>query len=472
MNARSDLDVTSVADSAAASLPHLPSLHLPPPPVSPPTAASVGDGMPFLPAAAPTPSVVAEPATFDAKAMVESQRHAVANPGYGALPAPSDANREAADHLRLMAQKKRRRNKRISRLAVVLVLAALGVLGWFVFQAYQDGEAERAAESAAEQAGDNDADALTPLGEQGAIIDAIEDLNGVTPGESGGLVGAIDDARDLTQAVPPTVTILGPNAPAPLPTPRVAHRPEFRTTGYVVRIYDGADPDATYRNFEVTYDTLTDDYFGFVDNTATGESELVSFDGEWRYSVGSDGVQRRVHRSEFSRSLEPDTPLASLLGEYDVFPRLARPHATLVSETLTDEPGVDGTPVTVYVYFVDVAAFRDADPESYATWRTLWATAPHDIVDLVEPGSAQVRPSEPMATDVLTGRPAADLSDFEIMPSEGQTAIAFSITEQGVITVAALISPEENLRIVYVATSYSDQSASMPFPQDGWVDAP
>jgi hypothetical protein len=371
-----------------------------------------------------------------------------------------------------MAQKKRRRNKRISRIAVVMVLAALGALGWFVFREYQDGEAQRAAENGAEQADDSDGDALTPLGEQGAVIDAIDDLTGVTPGESGGLTGAIDDARDLTQAVPPTVTILGPNAPAPLPTPRVAHRPEFRTTDYMVRVYDGAEPDATYRNFEVTYDTLTDDYFGFVDNTATGESELVSFSGEWRYSVGSDGIQRRVRRSEFSRALEPDTPLASLLGEYDVFPRTARPFATLFAEELVDHSGVDGTPATVYGFFIDAAAFRDADPVSYAEWRVLWATAPHDIDDLVEPGTEQVRAGVASDSDNLADREPFDLSEFEFTPPDNQTAIIYSITEQGIIDLAVLISPEENLRVLYAAIGYSDQSASLPFPQDGWVDAP
>jgi hypothetical protein len=471
MNPRSDLDVASVADSAAASLPHLPPPQLPPPPASPATAAPFGDDTPFLPAAAPpTPAVVAAPAAFDAKAMVESQRRAVANPAYGALPTPTDANREAADHLRLIAQKKRRRNKRISRLALVMLVAALGALGWFVFQQYQDGEAKRAAESAAEQADDSDSDALTPLGEQGAVIEAIDDLNGVTPGESGGLVGAIDDARELTQ--PPTVTILGPNAPAPLPTPRVAHRPEFRTSTYVVRVYDGADPGATYRTYDVTYDTLTDDYYGITDNTATGETEIVSFSGEWRYSVGPDGIERRVRRSEFSRALEPDTPLASLLGEYDVLPRTARPFATLFAEELVTEPGVDGTPATVYGFFIDIAAFRDADPVAYAEWRVLWTTAPHDIVDLVEPGSEQVRAGEALDTGNLADHEPLDLSGFEVAPAEDQTAIIYSVTEQGIIDLAVLIAPAENLRVVYAAIGYSDESASLLFPQDGWVDAP
>jgi hypothetical protein len=447
----SDLDVNPAANPEAAPAP-------------------VGDGMPFLPAAVlPTPSVVAEPATFDAKAMVESQRSAVANPAYGALPTGTDASREASNHLRAQAQKKRRRNKRVGQLAVVLLLGAMATGGFFVYRAYQKGQAEADAEVSGDVS--TDADAVTPLGEQGAALEALDDLNSVTPASAGGLLGAVDEARELTQVQPPPPPTVVGGLETPQPA-RVAHRPDFRSTSYFVRVYDGFDPAAPFRNFEVTYDTVTDDYHGFVENTATGQSEFVSFDGEWRYAVGPDGVSRRVHRSEFSRSVEPDTPLAGLLGELDVLPTAARSHATMFSQEPTSEVGIDGTPLTTFGYFLDVAAFRNADPVAYASWRNLWATAPHDIVDLIEPGTEQMLPGSATPYVNSDELQVIDLTKFEIVPFENQTAVIFTVTEQGIVNLAALISPEENLRIVYVALGYSDESSSAPFPPSGWVDAP
>jgi hypothetical protein len=75
-------------------------------------------------------------------------------------------------------------------------------------------------------------------------------------------------------------------------------------------------------------------------------------------------------------------------------------------------------------------------------------------------------------TGNLADHEPLDLSGFEVAPAEDQTAIIYSITEQGIIDLAVLIAPAENLRVLYAAIGYTDQGAAMPFPQDGWVDAP
>lgn len=434
---------------------------------------------PFVPAPAPVAAPPVEPTPFDAKAMVESQKNYRAAPAYGALPTGSEANREAAQQLRAKARRKRRLNLLFGRALAVVLVGGLVAAGWFGYQAYQDQQDRDAAEraAAAAEAADEDSGAesaiaaLTPLGEQQEIVEAMGDLNNTARSSAGGLLGAIDDARDLTQVLPPK-TIEGPFSPEPLPPPRVARRPDYRSITYYVRQYDGAATGATFRDFDVTYDTERDSYYGVAHDSASGDTSLVSFDEAWRYSIGPDGVSRRVRRSALSLEPGPDTPLAGMLGEFDVFPRTARPFATLLVESASDEIGVDGTPVTHYSYFLDVAGFRAADPDSYLEWRSLWATASGAHIDLIEPGTEQVQLAEAMDAGPLQQRTVEDLSEYEFEPFDNETAIVFGITERGIVEMASVISPQEDLRVVYVMGGYSDESARLEFGEGTWVDAP
>ena len=170
------------------------------PPAAPVAAPGQPAGTPFLPAAQPVAAPPApEPAAFDAKAMVESQKRVVANPAYGAIPKATPESIEAARALRAKAQRKRRRNKALGWSVALGMLGGIGVAGWFAYQAYQDDQEQLDADRAAAQADGSSAapGALTPLGNQQEVIDALEDVN------SGGArpsAGALGDIVDEAQA--------------------------------------------------------------------------------------------------------------------------------------------------------------------------------------------------------------------------------------------------------------------------------
>lgn len=140
--------------------------------------------------------------------MVASQKHPKLDPAYGAMPAGTDEGRAAARRLREDANRKRRRNRRIARLVGFVVLAGLTVGAYFAVQAFRDDTEEPADDAAAAAPAADAADgALTPLGEQEQVIEALDDLNsGATP-SAGGLLEAVEDAREVVgQAQPPVGT--------------------------------------------------------------------------------------------------------------------------------------------------------------------------------------------------------------------------------------------------------------------------
>jgi hypothetical protein len=146
---------------------------------------------------------------FDAKAMVESQKHYNANPVYGGMPAGSEESRAAARKLREDANRKRRRGRVVRRFVGLLVLAGLAVGGYFVYRAIQD-DPPPADRGADEPDDDDDATgeggALTPLGEQEQVIEALDDVNSGARPSAGGLLDAVEEARDVVgQAEPPVV---------------------------------------------------------------------------------------------------------------------------------------------------------------------------------------------------------------------------------------------------------------------------
>jgi hypothetical protein len=183
-----------------------------------PTLPTVPD-LPTLRApepASPAPASMAAP-VFDARAMVESQKHYNVNPTYGPLPAGTDESRAAARRLREQANRKRRRNKIAGRVLAGLVVVAVAVGLYFAYQAIQDDPtpvdgqpADAGSDADARAAGSGDVGALTPLGEQEQVVEVLGDLNSGASPSAGGLLDAVDQARDVVgQAQPP---VAAPNA--------------------------------------------------------------------------------------------------------------------------------------------------------------------------------------------------------------------------------------------------------------------
>ena len=190
----------------------------PPPSHQPPQPAEIlatsGVAAPVLPAARSiAPAAPAAPIEFDAKAMVESQKHSVQNPAYGGLPKATPESVAAAKALRAKAQRKRRRNKAFGWFVALMMLGGIGVAGWYAYQAYQDDQEQLDADRAAAQA-DGSAGApgpLTPLGNQQDVIDVLGDVNsgGATP-SAGGLLDIVDDAQAAVDDVNGTPTAEDP----------------------------------------------------------------------------------------------------------------------------------------------------------------------------------------------------------------------------------------------------------------------
>jgi hypothetical protein len=78
--------------------------------------------------------------------MVQAQKRINTNPSYGLLPAGDDESRAAAEALRELARKKRRRTKALRWGVATALVGGLGVAGWFAYPEYQKDQARRAAE--------------------------------------------------------------------------------------------------------------------------------------------------------------------------------------------------------------------------------------------------------------------------------------------------------------------------------------
>ena len=156
--------------------------------------------VPYLPPAVRPVPAPAAPPVFDAKAMVEATRHnKVENPAYGHLPAGTPEGRAAAEQLRAKMKRKQRRNKMLGWVMAIVVLGGLAAGGYVLYNMFQDDqaarEAERAADSSPPLANGQEPGALTPLGEQTQILDASDALNSNATPSAGALVGAADAAQ-------------------------------------------------------------------------------------------------------------------------------------------------------------------------------------------------------------------------------------------------------------------------------------
>jgi hypothetical protein len=188
------------------------------PDAEPPPAPSAP--MPTLPPAAPIVPQPAETPAFDAKAMVEATAPKVDNPSYGGLPTATPEGLEASRRLRAQARRKRQRNRLLAWTVVAVFLGGVGFAGWFAYRAYQDDQDRQAAEREAARAADEGDEggiapgALTPLGNQQQVIDALDDINSSDAQLSG---GGLRDIVDRAQAA-----VDGANGESNDPAPRGA----------------------------------------------------------------------------------------------------------------------------------------------------------------------------------------------------------------------------------------------------------
>lgn len=115
-------------------------------------------GAPYVPESKWAPPVPSPP-VFDAKKMVASQRRTAPSPSYGQLPAPTDHSEERTDLLREQGRRKRRRDRWLARVALLLLLAGFGALLYVAFGAANEPDgpddelAGAPADRAAEQVG-------------------------------------------------------------------------------------------------------------------------------------------------------------------------------------------------------------------------------------------------------------------------------------------------------------------------------
>ena len=193
--------------------------------------------------------------------MVESQKHIVQSPVYGQIPTGTPESVAAARKLRVKAQRKRRRNRTFAWFVALAMLGGIVTAGWFGYQAFQDDQEQLDADRAAAQA-DGSAGApgaLTPLGNQQAVIEAIEDVNSGATASAGGFLGAVEDAQAAVEGINGADTEASPAAPAltvldlrPEPVLRLGLELES-VGGYERHVIDGrrfaADSPAEFERF-------------------------------------------------------------------------------------------------------------------------------------------------------------------------------------------------------------------------------
>jgi hypothetical protein len=161
--------------------------------------------VPYLPPATPPVPQVTAPPVFDAKKLVEATKRKVENPVYGHMPKGTPEAKAAAEAARAKMRRKRRRNKILGWVMAIVFIAVVAGAGYALYTMYQEDQdkerAEQEARAAANAATADQPGALTPLGQQGQVIGALEDVNsGATP-SAGALVGAAQDAQNAVDQV-------------------------------------------------------------------------------------------------------------------------------------------------------------------------------------------------------------------------------------------------------------------------------
>ena len=440
-----------------ADVPYLPAAQ----PVSTGPAPAIPDA-PYVPPPTPVAPAPSEPVAFDAKAMVESQKHYRTDPAYGALPSGTESGRDAAEKLRLQAQKKRRRNRLVGRAVVLVLLGGVAAAGWFGYQAYQNQQDRDAAERAA-AADDEPMDALdaavalSPLGEQQEIVDGIEVLDDTAQAGAGGLLGAVDDAREVIGE-----TNDGEAASADVAS-AVVDPFAARTVDFFYRRWEAAAATSPMVEYFYSYDRVADTYLS--DIRTDGALTISGTNADSRFAIRPDGVLERVARTAAGLDPAPDIALADVFAEGDVVPPEARPFATLI-ETNPDTDSGD-----VFGYTIDTEQWRDRDPGSFLTWVTTWNPRPADDASLVEADLRQVSADDFDTTslrEVAEPEPIAAVVERDVPGA----AVTFVVAPEGHLTFATIVDNTADFRIEYVLVGVWDEPALLNLGDRNWVPAP
>lgn len=378
--------------------------------------------------------------------MVEALKPHV-QPAYGGLPTATEESLEAQRQLRAEARRKRRRSRRIAWGVLVLFLGGICVAGWLAYRAYRDDQDRQAAAREVSAAAGDDAEggvapgALTGLGNQQELIEAMEDINsiGVTP-SGGGLSDIVDQARDVVDRAPPG--------------------PIVRSVTFAYRRYDGAAPDARFDDYSYTYDLVADDYVADIRRSDAPGLTIFSFAGDWRFAIHPDGVVERVPRSAASLDPTPDIALASFVATEHVVPAEAEPFA---DEVPLDDPSQSG-------FIVDTEAWQRADPDGYGAWVARWNHPGPDAPSLVEAQGRQVA-REPLDLDPGGGAPT-DYGALELERTEPGAAVTFGTDEAGRVVFVFIIDPYSDFRAVYELHDAGPDGAGFDVGDRDWVDAP
>lgn len=419
---------------------------------------------PYVPAPAPVAPAPVEPAKFDARAMVESQKNYQAAPAYGALPTGTEASREAAQKLRAKAQRKRRRNLLFGRVLAVLLLAGVGAAGWFGYQAYQDQQdrdaAERTARENDEPSGAEEAAAaLTPLGEQQEIIEAMGDLNSTARATAGGFLGAVQDARDIVgETNGETDDVAEAGSDVAVVDPFTA-----RSADFVYRRWDAAASTSPMVEYSYSYDRVADTYAGTIQVGAT--RTLVGTTVAHRFAIYPDGVVERIARSPASLDPAPDIALAKVFGHDDVIPTTARPYATLVDNKEGTSSG------DVFGYTIDTEEWRNRDPGSFLAWVNTWHPRPADDPSFVDLAQREVSGDEVDTSNLRDQAPSAPLfADVERnLPG---ASVTFAIAADGHVAFAMIIDNTADFRTEYALGAVGNEPAQMDLGEQNWQPAP
>lgn len=449
---------TTSSDEAAPTLPDAPRLPDAPASAALSDAPAIHDA-PFVPPS--TPPAAPEPATFDARAMVESQKHFDVNPAYGALPPATEAGREAVEELRAQAQRQRRRNRRIGRAAAVALVGAVGVAGWLGFRTYQDQHDREAAERAdrAEESGDESiidvaesaVTALTPLGEQQDTIGGLDELND-TAVAGGGLRGAVDDALEIVGRTEPDNSAVAAGDPF-----------AARTVDFVYRRWGTAAATSPMVEYVVTYDRIADTYLGDI-RPDDGTLTITGTNDHHRFAIYPDGVVERVPRSEASLDPAPDITLAMVFREGDILPPEARPFATIVEENIGAEQGDRVT------YNIDTTGWRDREPASFLAWVNRWHPHPLDDDRFVHAARREVSAEETDTTALLETTRTETMTQGVERTIPGAT-VTYIIGESGQVVAAAIIDNTAEFRAEYTLLNAHDEPSELDLGDRSWEPA-
>jgi hypothetical protein len=400
---------------------------------------------PFVPPPTPATTDGPEPSTFDAKAMVESQKHYQVNPAYGALPTATEEGREAAQRLREEAQRRRRRDRMLGRAVVLILLGGFAVVGWFAYRASRDPDAAADPDGAGSRAA-------------GGLAAAIDDARDLIGGGGDGTTTADDVATDST-----TDSTTAPTT-APAPDPVMADPFTARTIDFVHRRWETAAASSPMVEYVVEYDRLGDTYRADV-RSGTGTRAALGTSAGYRFAIDADGIAERAARSDASLDPAPDISLANVFRGDDVIPLEARPYALAIGRPVDTDEG------TRHTYTIDTEAWRADNPATFLAWVQRWNPHPLDHPSLVDETSRSIAADGSDPTVALDTTRAHTIEDVGA-PASG-AAVAYVVAGHGYVAAVTIVDAAADFRVEYgLMWAHDDRPEPIDLGDRNWVSAP